>query len=99
MAKIIFIEPKSPNLHIFSIFKLPRLGIFILGNLMRQRGWDVEVYIEDMEPLEWKRIESADMIAISTISSTAPRAYVIADRARAKRIPVIMGGGTHHLSC
>ncbi|MCK4941938.1 MAG: B12-binding domain-containing radical SAM protein, partial [Candidatus Aminicenantes bacterium] len=92
MAKIIFIEPKSPNLHIFSVFKLPRLGIFILGNLMRQRGWDVEVYIEDMEPLEWKRIESADMIAISTISSTAPRSYVIADRARAKKIPVIMGG-------
>ncbi len=92
MAKIIFIEPKSPNLHIFSIFKLPRLGIFILGNLMRQRGWDVEVYIEDIEPLEWKRLESADMIAISTISSTAPRAYVIADKARANKIPVIMGG-------
>ena len=92
MAKIIFIEPKSPNLHIFSIFKLPRLGIFILGSLMKQRGWDTEVYVEDMEPLEWERFETADIIALSTISSTAPRAYVIADNARRKKIPVIMGG-------
>ena len=92
MAKIIFIEPKSPNLHIFSIFKLPRLGIFILGSLMKQRGWDTEVYVEDMEALEWKRLETADIIAVSTISSTAPRAYAIAARARRKNIPVIMGG-------
>jgi radical SAM superfamily enzyme YgiQ (UPF0313 family) len=92
MAKIVFIEPKSPNLHIFSIFKLPRLGIFILARLMSQRGWDTEVYIEDMEPFEWKQLETADIIALSTISSTAPRAYAIADWARSKKIPVIMGG-------
>jgi radical SAM superfamily enzyme YgiQ (UPF0313 family) len=92
MAKIIFIEPKSPNLHIFSIYKLPRLGIFILGKLTKQRGWDTEIYVEDIEPLDWKRLKSADLVAISTISSTAPRAYVIADQARAMNIPVIMGG-------
>jgi len=92
MAKIIFIEPKSPNLHIFSIFKLPRLGIFILGNMMKTRGWDVEIFVEDLDKLNWKKIETADIIGISTISSTAPRAYMIADKARQKKIPVIMGG-------
>lgn len=92
MSKIIFIEPKSPNLHIFSIFKLPRLGIFILGNLMKKRGWDVEIFVEDLENINWKKIESADLIGISTISSTAPRAYIIADKVRQKKIPVIMGG-------
>lgn len=92
MAKMIFIEPKSPNLHIFSIFKLPRLGIFILGNMMKARGWEVEVFVEDLEDLDWDKIGTADIMGISTISSTAPRAYLIADKARQKNIPVIMGG-------
>ena len=43
MRKIIFIEPKSPNLHIFSKFLLPRLGVFILGAIAKEKGWNVEV--------------------------------------------------------
>lgn len=38
MRKIIFIEPKSPNLHIFSQFPLPRLGVFILGAIVKCQG-------------------------------------------------------------
>ncbi len=90
--RIVFIEPKPPNLHIFSKFKSPRLGIFILGRMMKERGWDVEVFVEDMESLEWERILSADMVGISSITSTAPRAYKIADKVREAGIPVIMGG-------
>jgi len=90
--KIVFIEPKPPNIHIFSKFKSPRLGIFILGKMMLERGWDVEVFVEDMESLAWDRIRSADMVGISSITSTAPRAYKIADKVREMGIPVIMGG-------
>ncbi len=36
--------------------------------------------------------EKVDMVGITSITSTAPRAYAIADRFRAKGIPVIMGG-------
>ena len=92
MSKIVFIEPKPPNLHIFSKFKSPRLGIFILGNIMKKRGWDVEIFVEDIEPLDWNRIRSADIVGISSITSTAPRAYKIADKIRDIGIPVIMGG-------
>jgi radical SAM superfamily enzyme YgiQ (UPF0313 family) len=92
MSKIVFIEPKPPNFHIFSKFMSPRLGTFILGNLMKQRGWEVEIYIEDMGQIDWDRIPSADMVGISSITSTAPRAYKIADKVREMGIPVIMGG-------
>jgi len=37
-------------------------------------------------------METADVVGISTITSTAPRAYAIADRARKLGIPVLMGG-------
>lgn len=92
MSKIIFIEPMPPNLHIFSKFKSPRLGIFILGSLMRGRGWDVEIFVEDMGKIDWEQIPSADIVGISSITSTAPRAYKIADSIREMGITVIMGG-------
>lgn len=91
-GRIVFIEPKPPNLHIFSKFMSPRLGVFILGSLMKQRGWDVDVFIEDMARINWDRIKSADIVGISTITSTAPRAYKIADKAREMGKKVIMGG-------
>lgn len=92
MSKIVFIEPKSPNLHIYSQFKLPRLGVFILGTLMKNRGWEVEVICEEFQALDYAGLANADLVGISTITSTAPRAYKIADKLRQAWIPVIMGG-------
>jgi radical SAM superfamily enzyme YgiQ (UPF0313 family) len=92
MPKIVFIEPQAPSLHIFSLFPLPRLGILILGTMMKRRGWDVEVYVEDLRRIDFKAITGADLVGISTITSTAPRAYAIADRIRTMKIPVLMGG-------
>jgi anaerobic magnesium-protoporphyrin IX monomethyl ester cyclase len=92
MGKIVFIEPKAPNLHIFSRFPLPRLGPIILGTMMKGRGWEVEIFVEEMREIDFGIIESADLVGISTITSTAPRAYAIADRVRKKGVPVVMGG-------
>ncbi len=92
MPKIVFIEPKAPNLHIFSQFPLPRLGTLILGTMMKKRGWEVELFVEDFRKVDFDVIASADLVGISTITSTAPRAYAIADRVRAMGIPVLMGG-------
>jgi radical SAM superfamily enzyme YgiQ (UPF0313 family) len=92
MPKIIFIEPKSPNLHVFSQFPLPRLGVFILGAIVKEIGWDAEIIVEQAQKIDFEKIRSADMIGISTITPTAPRAYVIADKIRSWGIPVIIGG-------
>jgi len=43
MSKIVFIEPKAPNLYISSQFMLPRLGLYILGAMAKHRDWDVEI--------------------------------------------------------
>lgn len=90
--KIVFIEPKSPNLHIFSKFVIPRLGTLILATIMKNLGWEARVIIEENEELDFECIESADIVGISTITSTAPRAYTLADQIRELGILVIMGG-------
>ena len=92
MPKIVFIEPQAPNLHIFSQFPLPRLGSLILGTMMKERGWDVELFVEELRQIDYAVLAAADLVGISTITSTAPRAYAIADRVRAMGIPVLMGG-------
>ncbi len=89
---LLMIEPKSPNLHIFSGMSLPRLGTVLLGTLARQRGWDVTVIIEEQVAVDWDEVPGFDLVGISTITSTAPRAYAMADRARALKVPVVLGG-------
>jgi radical SAM superfamily enzyme YgiQ (UPF0313 family) len=92
MPKIVLIEPKAPNLHIFSLYPLPRLGCLILGTMMRQLGWKVEVFVEEVRKVDFRAVQSADLVGISTITSTAPRAYALADKIRDMGIPVILGG-------
>ena len=59
---------------------------------MKRRGWDVSILIEEREPLNFDSFWNIDIVGISTTTSTAPRAYAIADRLRGMGIPVIMGG-------
>ena len=92
MPRIIFIEPRAPNLHIFSQFYSPRLGIFILGALARRHGWEADVIVEEWEKIDFSLLSQADLVGISTITSTAPRTYAIADHCRQLGIPVILGG-------
>jgi radical SAM superfamily enzyme YgiQ (UPF0313 family) len=92
VPKIVFIEPEAPNLHIFSDFPLPRLGVLLLGTMMARRSWEVEVFVETLRRVDYDLVAAADIVGISTITSTAPRAYAIADKVRAMGIPVVMGG-------
>jgi radical SAM superfamily enzyme YgiQ (UPF0313 family) len=92
IRRISFIEAGSPGLHIFSKFPIPRLGAVLLSTILRNRGYEVKAFIEDVAKPDWSFIESSDLVCISTITSTAIRAYRIGKRLKAIGIPVIMGG-------
>lgn len=90
--RILFIEPKPPRPHVYSRARLPRLGTVILATILRDAGYDASVCIEELEEIDWKAALECDVIGISTITSTAPRAYDLADKFRAAGKTVIMGG-------
>lgn len=92
IKKIVFIEPKSPGYHVFSKWGLPRLGTIILGTILRDKGYDVKIFIEDIKGIDLEEVFEADAVGISTITSTAPRAYELANFIRKEGIPVFMGG-------
>ena len=94
IKRVSFIEAGSPGLHIFSKFPIPRLGAVLLPTILRERGYEVKAFVENVGEPDWSFIESSDLVCISTITSTAIRAYRMAKRLKALDIPVIIGG-TH----
>lgn len=92
LKNIYFIEAKSPGAHIFSRTALPRLGSILLATILKKRGYNTKVFIEDIAKPDWKLLDDADMVCISSITSTAPRAFQIAAKFRSKGIPIVMGG-------
>ena len=94
LRKLVFVEPRSTHLHIYSRVCIPRLGSVLLATIMRAKGYDVRVYIEDIQPIDMQEVLTADLVAVSAITSTAPQSYKLADAVRAAGAVVVMGG-TH----
>src|SRR5262249_56107878 len=82
LKKLVFVEPKSTHLHIYSRICIPRLGSVLLATIMRAKGYDVRVYVEDIHAVDMKEVLSADLVAISAITSTAPQSYRLANKVR-----------------
>ncbi len=93
LEKVLFIEPRSPRPHIFSRVVIPRLGSVLLGTILRAQGLKVKVIIEEIATPDHPAFDfQPDLVCISSISSTAPRAYQLADLYRGTGVPVVMGG-------
>jgi len=71
------------------VFKIPPLGLL---NVAAVTPPDVEVGLadENIEVIDFNK--PADLVGITVMTSTAPRAYEIADEFRKKEIPVVLGG-------
>ncbi|MDD3852244.1 MAG: radical SAM protein [Syntrophomonadaceae bacterium] len=90
--KITMIEPKAPGKHVFSAVKMPRLGLPLLGTLLKQSGHEVELILGSREDIRLSSIINSDLVCVSTTTSTVIEAYHLADFARSQGIPVMMGG-------
>jgi radical SAM superfamily enzyme YgiQ (UPF0313 family) len=94
LMKITLIEPKAPGIHVYSKFKLPRLGLPILGALVkRELGLEPKIYVEDLSPVDWEAISASDLVGISSITPTVTRAYQLVEKIKKRKpVPVVMGG-------
>ncbi len=92
IKKISFIEAGGQGFQMLNRFTIARVGTVLLPTILKKRGYEVKAFIEDIAPLDWSYVEDSDVVCISTLTSTAPRAYALADRVRTRGIPVVMGG-------
>jgi anaerobic magnesium-protoporphyrin IX monomethyl ester cyclase len=92
MASIALVEPQAPGYHVYSFAALPRLGLPSIGAVLRDLGHQVRIYCQGLTGLPLAEILKADLVGISTTTSTAPEAYRIADLCRSHGLPVLLGG-------
>ncbi|MFA4964704.1 MAG: radical SAM protein [Thermoleophilia bacterium] len=90
--KIRLIEPDAPSMHLWSHSYFVRLGLPMIGATLKQHGHDVLIYSPQMAPVDWDDVHGADLVGLSSTTSTTPAAYTIADGLRRRGIPVVMGG-------
>lgn len=92
IQRVVMVEPRSPRFHVFNFVRLPRLGLPLLGTLLKQRGYQVTIFCEDLAPIDWDELARADLVCLSTVICTAPRAYKIARFCADRGIPTVIGG-------
>jgi radical SAM superfamily enzyme YgiQ (UPF0313 family) len=90
--KITLIEPASPASHVYSRFRLPRLGVLILGQLAAKAGHEVSVCLQEQKRSVEEAIRRADLVGVSTVTSTAPAAFRLIDLARNWGAKTVLGG-------
>ncbi len=71
-----------------AIMKYPPTNLAYLAALTPP-GWDVRIVDETLEALTF---EDADLVGITSMTPTAPRAYAISEQFRSKGIKTVMGG-------
>jgi len=75
-------------------FRMPSLGLLKIAALTPP-DWRVTIVDEKVEPLDLN--QEADLVGISTMTTTAQRGYEIADHFRRRGTQVVTGG--MHVSC
>lgn len=89
--KLVLINPVSKARAGFSInrsSRFPPLGLGVVASLTPST-WDVELVDENFEEFTYR---DADLIGLTAFSSSANRAYEIAQLYKDEGIPVVMGG-------
>lgn len=92
MRRVVFYEPAMPGPYLFRQYPMPRMGVMILGTILKKAGYEVTIYVDSIRPPTMEELCRADLVGISTITPTAPRAYQVASALRARGMPVVLGG-------
>jgi radical SAM superfamily enzyme YgiQ (UPF0313 family) len=96
MKKLLLIAPTAKNSLMAGgmMFRLPNLGLLRVAALTPPE-WEVTIVDEKIEPLDLN--QAADLVGITTMTTTVKRGYEIADHFRRRDIKVVTGG--MHASC
>jgi radical SAM superfamily enzyme YgiQ (UPF0313 family) len=84
-------EPRRTN--VYSAFAYPGLALPVIGTVLKNKGYDVKIYVESIRGWDWSRIAESDVIGITVNSAEVQECYALADQIRSRtRAPIVMGG-------
>jgi len=93
--KVLFVYPRLEMSHgfmdVFVFRRMFPLGIHALASLTPP-DWDVRIIDENIEPLNFDAKPDPNLVAISSLTPSAPRAYEISQEFRKRGVKTIIGG-------
>ncbi len=94
IEKITFVEFDSAQKHFLSPVIMPRTyGMVLLATILRNLGYDVRVYCEHIGPIDLVQVLDSDLVCFSPLTSSANKAFALADFIRRNsNIPTLAGG-------
>jgi radical SAM superfamily enzyme YgiQ (UPF0313 family) len=101
--KVVFLTPAS-DVRRMAFYRMGNLlyghansitGPLILGRILKDAGHEVSVWEELYQDVDFSVYQNADVVCLSTMTSTAPRAYLLADRIRRETRARVLIGGMH----
>ena len=92
IKKIALIESKAVKTHVFSRKYYPRLGLPVLSAVLKRHGFEVELFFQELQPLDFDHLMTFDMVGISALTSTVKEAYRTGTILKERGQTVVMGG-------
>jgi len=94
--RVALIEAGSPGLNIYTGVAMGR-GAPILATVVRDAGYDVRAFIEDVsgrDSIDWEYVAACDVIGFSAITCTLPRTRDLFEKARDVNpsVTIVLGG-------
>ena len=72
---------------VYSGFKMPRMGLPSIGAVLRREGHEVSIYCQSIRAARIEDLLAADIVGLSTTTSTAPEVSARSPREERSRSP------------
>ncbi len=90
--RIALVEAGTPSTHIYSMAHLPRIGIPTMGAMLKDRGYECDLWFQSMSEVRDEQFKGYDIVGIGSLTNTIEEAYRLADYCRGEGATVVMGG-------
>ena len=94
IKKVTFVELDSTYNDFSTPTLMPRTyGMVVVATVVRNLGYDVQVFCEHISPIDMRRIAQSDLVCFSGLTGAANKTFALADHIRRNYdIPMVFGG-------
>ncbi len=89
---VALVEAGLGSAHIYSMAHLPRVGIPTMGEILRDMGYECDLWFQTMPGFDEEKLKGYDIVGIGSLTNTISEAYRLADSLRNNGTTVVMGG-------
>ncbi len=77
--RVALVEAASSSTHVYSRSYRPRVGIPTMGAVLRDLGYECDLWFQSLPGMKEQRLRRYDIVGIGSLTNTMPEAYRLAD--------------------